>query len=63
MAYGVSEKLVKECARQAAYSIPQRNEKDASIPKTIEGEDLGIGEGWWYESKISVYSHCFGSGI
>ena len=52
VAYGVSEKLVKECARQADYSIPQRYEKDASIPKTNEGEDLGVGSGWWYESML-----------
>ena len=56
VAYGVTEKLVKECGRQAAYSIPQRNDKDASIPKTKEGEDLGVGSGWWYESENKCYS-------
>lgn len=54
VAYGVTEKLVKECGRQAAYSIPQRNEKDAAIPKTKDGEDLGVGSGWWYEG-MSMY--------
>ena len=49
VAYGITEKLVKECSRQAAYSIPQRNEKDGIIPKTKDGEDLGVGSGWWYE--------------
>ena len=52
IAYGVTEKLVKECARQAAYSIPKRNEKDAQMPKTKNGEDLGVGEGWWYQSRL-----------
>ena len=56
VAYGVTEKLVKECGRQAAYSIPQRNEKDASIPKTKEGEDLGVGSGWWYDSEKKCYA-------
>lgn len=56
VAYGVTEKLIKECGRQAAYSIPQRNEKDASIPKTKDGEDLGVGNGWWYESKTECYT-------
>ena len=56
VAYGVTEKLIKECGRQAAYSIPQRNEKDASIPKTKDGEDLGVGSGWWYESKNKWYT-------
>lgn len=50
VAYGVCEKLVKECARQANYTIPQAHEKNVDIPKTKDGEDLGAGTGWWYES-------------
>ncbi|KAK3176945.1 hypothetical protein OEA41_008271 [Lepraria neglecta] len=50
VAYGVCEKLVKECARQANYTIPQANEKNVDIPKTKDGEDLGVGTGWWYET-------------
>ena len=49
VAYSVTERLVKECSRQADYSIPQRKEKDGIIPKTKDGEDLGVGSGWWYE--------------
>ncbi|MCJ1398324.1 hypothetical protein MMC11_001522 [Xylographa trunciseda] len=49
VAYGVSEALVKECAKQADYSIPQAKEKGVEIPKTKDGEDLGVGTGWWYE--------------
>ena len=56
IAYGSCEKLVKESARQAAYTIPQAKEKDFSIPKTKEGEDLGVGEGWWYESEMIMVS-------
>ena len=51
VAYGVCEKLVRECARQADYTIPQARDKNAEIPKTKDGEDLGVGTGWWYESK------------
>ncbi|KAL2051816.1 hypothetical protein ABVK25_007972 [Lepraria finkii] len=50
VAYGVCEKLVKECARQANYTIPQAHEKNVDIPKTKDGEDLGVGTGWWYET-------------
>ncbi|KAL9031431.1 MAG: hypothetical protein Q9196_000534 [Gyalolechia fulgens] len=50
IAYGICEKLVKECASQADYTIPQRHEKNGVIPKTADGEDLGVGTGWWYES-------------
>ena len=51
VAYGVCEKLVRECARQADYTIPQAHDKNPEIPKTKDGEDLGVGTGWWYESK------------
>lgn len=50
VAYGCCEKLIKESARQAAYRIPQAKEQDVPIPKTKDGEDLGVGEGWWYET-------------
>lgn len=51
VAYGVCENLVKECARQADYTIPQAHEKKAEIPKTKDQEDLGVGTGWWFESE------------
>ncbi|KAL2047154.1 hypothetical protein N7G274_001173 [Stereocaulon virgatum] len=54
VAYGVCENLIKECARQADYTIPQAHEKNIDIPKTKDGEDLGVGTGWWYES-MSIY--------
>ncbi|KAL8943509.1 MAG: hypothetical protein Q9216_001044 [Gyalolechia sp. 2 TL-2023] len=50
VAYGICEKLIQECADQAMYSIPQRYEKDGVIPHTADGQDLGVGTGWWYES-------------
>lgn len=53
VAYGVCENLVKECARQADYTIPQAHEKNVPVPKTKDGEDLGVGTGWWYESKFT----------
>lgn len=52
VAYGVCETLVKECARQAAYKIPQAQQKNTDIPKTKDGEDLGVGDGSWYQSKF-----------
>ena len=51
VAYGVCEALVRECARQADYTIPQAQEKDVDVPKTKEGEDLGVGTGWWFDSE------------
>ncbi|KAL8674802.1 MAG: hypothetical protein Q9168_000783 [Polycauliona sp. 1 TL-2023] len=49
IAYSVCEKLIKECANQADYTIPQRQEKNGVVPKGVDGEDLGVGKGWWYE--------------
>lgn len=53
VAYGVCDRLVKECARQADYTIPQAREKNVEVPKTKDGEDLGVGTGWWFESKAA----------
>ena len=58
VAYGVCETLVKECARQAAYKIPQAQQKNTDIPKTKDGEDLGVGDGWWYQCKFLGRSLC-----
>lgn len=52
VAYGACEKLVKECARQSDYSIPQAHEKGVEVPHTKDGEDLGVGTGWWFESEL-----------
>lgn len=44
---------MKECARHGDYSIPQSQEKGVEIPKTKDGEDLGVGQGWWYSGIVS----------
>lgn len=40
----------------ADYKIPQAEEKDAEIPKNDKGEDIGIGDGWWYKG---LFSHAW----
>ena len=56
IAYGACENLVKECARQADYTISQEGRKDrGEIPKSKNGEDLGVGQGWWYEGRRPVF--------
>ncbi|KAF7594285.1 Protein cbp3, mitochondrial [Aspergillus hancockii] len=49
VAYGMTQKLFEACSGQADYSIPQVSQKGAQVPKNEAGEDLGVGEGWWYE--------------
>ena len=56
-AYGATEELFKACGAQADYSIPQASDSEAEMPKTEEGEDLGVGKGWWHERKS--YFHMF----
>jgi cytochrome b pre-mRNA-processing protein 3 len=46
--YGVAETLFKECAKLADYSIPQATDPNVEMPKTDDGEDLGVGSGWWH---------------
>lgn len=49
IAYGACENLVKECARHADYTILQAGEKGGGTPRSKDGEDFGVGKGWWYE--------------
>ncbi|KAJ5990865.1 hypothetical protein N7499_011413 [Penicillium canescens] len=49
VAYGMTQKLFEACSSQADYKIPQASQKGAEVPKTAAGEDLGVGEGWWYK--------------
>lgn len=52
VAYGMTQKLFEACSSQADYKIPQATQKGAEVPKTEAGEDLGVGEGWWYKGEI-----------
>ncbi|RDW59686.1 hypothetical protein BP6252_12773 [Coleophoma cylindrospora] len=47
-AYGSTQHLYRMCSAQADYSIPQAQDEDAEMPKTEDGEDLGVGDGWWH---------------
>ena len=50
-AYGMTELLYRECAVQADYSMPKLEDDEAEVPKTEDGEDLGVGGGWWHTGK------------
>lgn len=53
VAYGLTQKLFEACSTQAEYTIPQLNKKGGQVPKTDAGEDLGVGEGWWYKGQFT----------
>jgi len=40
--------LYLECSTQAEYTIPQAKDDEAEMPKTEDGEDLGVGSTWWH---------------
>jgi len=51
--YGSTELIYDLCKNQASYEIPQAAERDAEMPKTEDGEDLGVGKGWWFNGMFS----------
>ena len=52
VAFGATMKLFEVCSAQADYKIPQAAQKGVEVPKTANGEDLGVGKGWWYEGSL-----------
>ncbi|KAK2788209.1 Protein cbp3, mitochondrial [Onygenales sp. PD_12] len=49
IAYGATKKLFEACQLPADYTVPQASEAGAEVPKTANGEDLGVAEGTWYK--------------
>ncbi|PGH29159.1 hypothetical protein GX50_08090 [[Emmonsia] crescens] len=47
-AYGATKKMFEACQLQADYKIPQASQPGGIVPKTANGEDLGVGQGAWY---------------
>lgn len=63
VSYGFTQKLYEACSSQADYKIPQLSQKGAEVPKTEGGEELGVGEGWWYKGKLGSKMIFYVSGI
>lgn len=55
------DKLYKVCAAPAAYSIPEEQRLKDEVPKTEDGEELGIPEGQWLHTFSSSLSPSFSS--
>ena len=58
VAYGATRDLIKECTKPGEYTIPQALEKRGEIPVDDNGVHLGEGEGWWYDSKKTLWRHA-----
>jgi cytochrome b pre-mRNA-processing protein 3 len=55
----MTQKLFEACSAQADYRIPQAAQKGSEVPKTTNGEDLGVGEGWWYTRKLLYFPFSY----
>ena len=52
MTYGHTEDLFRTCEKQCSYTMPARlATPPQDPPRSADGEDLGAGEGWWFEPK------------
>ena len=56
VAYGMTRQLFDACSSQADYRIPQVSQKGAEVPKTSAGEDIGVGDSWWYKGPYNTRS-------
>ena len=55
-AYGATEILYKECAKQADYSIERgvvgENGEEQEVETLENGTQVGKGSGWWYDGML-----------
>lgn len=51
-----TEEIYKTCAREALYTIPEKDRRAGTITKTEEGEDIGEGKTMWHEGNNTYLS-------
>jgi cytochrome b pre-mRNA-processing protein 3 len=44
-----TEDIYKACAKEATYTISEADKKNGTVPKTEEGEEIGIAKGSWHK--------------
>lgn len=52
IAYGTTKKLFNLCSTQADYKLPEIPRKKSDKQEEPAGEDVGVGEGWWYKGLL-----------
>lgn len=62
MVYGATENLCKTFARQADYTIGDKERKAGDIAETSEGEEVGVGSSIWHKEfnllpTFSTWAH------
>ncbi|KAK0711052.1 ubiquinol-cytochrome C chaperone-domain-containing protein [Lasiosphaeris hirsuta] len=62
MVYGATENLCKTFARQADYSISDKDRKAGDVIETAEGEEVGLGSSIWHKEfnllpTFSTWAH------
>ncbi|KAF2736240.1 ubiquinol cytochrome-c reductase assembly protein Cbp3 [Polyplosphaeria fusca] len=48
--YTLMDKLIEECTKQGAYTIPQARQRGTPIPTDENGAHIGVASGWWYDT-------------
>lgn len=48
-----TETIYKTCSREASYTISETDKRNATVPKTEDGEEIGEGTGSWHKGMLS----------
>ncbi|KAK1781728.1 ubiquinol-cytochrome C chaperone-domain-containing protein [Copromyces sp. CBS 386.78] len=63
IAYGATQRIYKDCAKQADYTITPEDRKAGRVKETADGEEIGVGNGSiWHEEfgllpTFSTWAH------
>ncbi|KAI1878186.1 uncharacterized protein JN550_000368 [Neoarthrinium moseri] len=47
--HAATETIYKTCAREANYTISETDKRNGTVPKTEEGEEIGVGNTTWHK--------------
>ena len=61
IAYGATQRIYKDCAKQADYTITPEDRKAGKVKETEDGEEIGVGNGSiWHEGTYSSLEPIYG---
>lgn len=59
IAYGATQRIYKDCAKQADYTISPEDRKAGKVKETADGEEIGVGNGSiWHEGTFYLPSRA-----
>ncbi|EAA26564.1 hypothetical protein GE21DRAFT_4331 [Neurospora crassa] len=54
IAYGATQRIYKDCAKQADYTITPEDRKAGRVKETADGEEIGVGNGSIWHEKFGL---------